>query len=84
MHHEIFHSKGSLAAHRCACCIYINRNIIWYSLGSGDIVEDMSSQVKANTIRIHLLTQQNHGLTQSIQKITNLQQTTDYQVNEHL
>ena len=53
-------------------------------LGSGNIVQDMSNQVKANSIRISVLNQQNHGLTKSIQKIKAMTQETDTEVSELL
>ncbi|XP_005112671.2 coiled-coil domain-containing protein 157 [Aplysia californica] len=46
--------------------------------GSGDIVQDMKNQVKANQIRIGVLADQNNGLNESIQKIACLQGTSGY------
>ncbi|XP_076452425.1 uncharacterized protein LOC143288046 [Babylonia areolata] len=37
--------------------------------GTGDIAVDMQNQVKANTVRIHVLEEQNQGLQRSITKI---------------
>lgn len=44
------------------------------SLGTGDIVFDMENQVKANTIRIQVLEEQNETLRNSVSKVLNLQQ----------
>ncbi|CAG5122628.1 unnamed protein product [Candidula unifasciata] len=41
-------------------------------LGTGDVAVDMQNQVKANTIRIRLLEEQNQSLSQSIQKLSAL------------
>ncbi|GFR57955.1 coiled-coil domain-containing protein 157 [Elysia marginata] len=41
--------------------------------GTGDIMLDMQNQVKANSIRMRLLEDQNNGLNHSILKLTNLQ-----------
>ncbi|KAK3781665.1 hypothetical protein RRG08_043576 [Elysia crispata] len=43
--------------------------------GTGDILLDMQNQVKANSIRMRLLEEQNSGLNHSILKLTNLQLT---------
>ncbi|GFO09866.1 coiled-coil domain-containing protein 157-like isoform x1 [Plakobranchus ocellatus] len=40
--------------------------------GTGDIVLDMQNQVKANSIRMKLLEEQNSGLSQSILKLTHM------------
>lgn len=42
--------------------------------GTGDIVFDMENQVKANTIRIQVLEEQNETLRNSVSKVLNLQQ----------
>ena len=49
-------------------------------LGTGDILCDMDNQVKANSIRIHLLESQNEGLRNSIGKLQQMQyqQQPDY------
>ena len=42
--------------------------------GTGDIVQDMENQVKANNVRIELLEKQNEGLRNSITKLMSMQQ----------
>lgn len=48
--------------------------------GTGDIMVDMQNQVKANSIRMRLLEEQNNGLNHSILKLTKLQLAGETQV----
>jgi hypothetical protein len=41
--------------------------------GTGDITLDMENQVKANSLRIHILEEQNQSLRNSISKMLQLQ-----------
>ena len=43
--------------------------IFYIVLGTGDIGVDMDNQVKANSIRIQILEEQNQGLRRTIQKL---------------
>ena len=46
----------------------------YFSAGTGDIVTDMENQVKANTVRIQVLEEQNETLRNSVSKVLSLQQ----------
>ncbi|RUS89766.1 hypothetical protein EGW08_002469 [Elysia chlorotica] len=49
--------------------------------GTGDILQDMQNQVKANSVRVRLLEEQNSGLNHSILKLTNLQFTAGHSID---
>ena len=51
-------------------------DILKYLIGSGDIAKDMENQVKANSIRIKVLEDQNTKLRQTITKMVTAQSYT--------